>query len=68
MSVFFIYTGFISILLSDIQDLYEDTLLNERKSITQKAIETRRIAERWELHPPFGHVTKIAPLASVVLL
>ncbi|VDN17973.1 unnamed protein product [Gongylonema pulchrum] len=51
--------------LIDIQELYEDTLLNERKTIAQKAYETRKIAERWETNPPFGRVT--APLASLVI-
>uniref|UniRef100_A0A0M3IM33 PDZ domain-containing protein n=1 Tax=Ascaris lumbricoides TaxID=6252 RepID=A0A0M3IM33_ASCLU len=50
--------------LIDIQELYEDTLLNERKSIAQKAYETRRIAERWESNPPFGRPFREAPLAT----
>ncbi|VDN07847.1 unnamed protein product [Thelazia callipaeda] len=49
--------------LIDIQELYEDTLLNERKSLEQKAYETRRIAQRWETNPPFGRIN--APLASL---
>lgn len=50
----------------DIQELYEDTLLNERKSLEQKTYETRRIAQRWETNPPFGRIN--APLASLVNL
>ncbi|VDM28606.1 unnamed protein product [Toxocara canis] len=50
--------------LIDIQELYEDTLLSERKSIAQKAYETRRIAERWENNPPFGRPFREAPLAT----
>ncbi|CAG9532272.1 unnamed protein product [Cercopithifilaria johnstoni] len=49
--------------LIDIQELYEDTLLNERKSLEQKAYETRKIAQRWETNPPFGRIN--APLASL---
>lgn len=30
------------------QDLYEDTLSNDRKSIDQKLYETQQIAARWE--------------------
>lgn len=50
--------------LIDIQELYEDTLLSERKSIAQKVYETRKIAERWENNPPFGRPVKEVPLAS----
>lgn len=53
--------------LIDIQELYEETLLNDRKSIAQKAYETRKIAERWENNPPFGRTTvrgDAAPLAT----
>ncbi|VDK43237.1 unnamed protein product [Anisakis simplex] len=50
--------------LLDIQELYEETLLNERKSVSQKALETRRIAERWQINPPFGKSFKDAPLAT----
>uniref|UniRef100_A0A1I8EJW0 Disks large 1 tumor suppressor protein n=1 Tax=Wuchereria bancrofti TaxID=6293 RepID=A0A1I8EJW0_WUCBA len=49
--------------LIDIQELYEDTLLNEQKSLEQKAYETRKIAQRWETNPPFGRIN--APLASL---
>uniref|UniRef100_A0A915PMN4 Uncharacterized protein n=1 Tax=Setaria digitata TaxID=48799 RepID=A0A915PMN4_9BILA len=49
--------------LIDIQELYEDTLLNERKSLEQKTYETRKIAQRWETNPPFGRIN--APLASL---
>ncbi|VBB30990.1 unnamed protein product [Acanthocheilonema viteae] len=49
--------------LIDIQELYEDTLLNERKSLEQKTYETRKIAQRWEANPPFGRIN--APLASL---
>jgi hypothetical protein len=41
-------------LFADIQEFYEDTLLNDRKSQLQKTYETRKIAERWENNPPFG--------------
>lgn len=52
--------------LSEIQDLYEDTLLDERKSITQKTVETRRLVDLWEKDPPLGR-PKDAPLAAAVL-
>lgn len=29
-------------------------MLNERVTLTQKTLETKRLAERWEIHPPFG--------------
>ncbi|VDD91020.1 unnamed protein product [Enterobius vermicularis] len=47
----------------EIQDLYEDTLLDERKSITQKTVETRRLVDLWEKDPPLGR-PKDAPLAA----
>lgn len=49
--------------LLEIQDLYEETLLDERKSVTQKTIETRRLVDLWEKDPPLGR-PKEAPLAS----
>uniref|UniRef100_A0A0N5B009 PDZ domain-containing protein n=1 Tax=Syphacia muris TaxID=451379 RepID=A0A0N5B009_9BILA len=50
--------------LIEIQNLYEDTLLDERKSVTQKTLETRRLVDLWEKNPPLGRITKEAPLAS----
>jgi len=40
--------------LCDIQDFYENTLVNERVSFDDKTRETKRLAERWENNPPFG--------------
>ena len=45
---------FMICLFSDIQDFYENTLVNERVSFDDKTRETRRLAERWENNPPFG--------------
>lgn len=42
--------------LCDIQDFYDNTLLNERVPLYQKTLETRRLAERWENNPPFGSI------------
>ncbi|CAI4226967.1 unnamed protein product [Auanema sp. JU1783] len=54
--------------LLDVQEFYEETLLNERKSSTQKVVEARKMADRWDSTPPFGlhHSTTAtaAPLAS----
>uniref|UniRef100_A0A914W065 L27 domain-containing protein n=1 Tax=Plectus sambesii TaxID=2011161 RepID=A0A914W065_9BILA len=48
--------------LLDIQEFYEDTLLNDRKTQTQKTFETKRMAEQWENNPPFG--IRRPPLAA----
>lgn len=40
--------------LCDIQDFYENILLNERIGLDEKTRETRRLADRWENNPPFG--------------
>ncbi|KAI6209516.1 hypothetical protein M3Y96_00229500 [Aphelenchoides besseyi] len=42
--------------LCDIQDFYDNTLLNERIPLYQKTTETRKLAERWENNPPFGGI------------
>lgn len=34
--------------VSDIQEFYELTLLDESKSVQQKTVETIRIADKWE--------------------
>ncbi|CDW56330.1 disks large 1 [Trichuris trichiura] len=39
-------------LISEIQEFYNDTLMNEDKSLIQKTVETNLIADRWELNPP----------------
>ena len=39
-------------MILDLQDFYEDTLLDENKSTQQKTVETLQIASRWELDPP----------------
>ncbi|CAD5229263.1 unnamed protein product [Bursaphelenchus okinawaensis] len=44
--------------LCDIQELYDNTLMNERVGVLQKVSETRRFAERWENNPPFGGIAK----------
>ncbi|KAH7728002.1 disks large 3-like [Aphelenchoides avenae] len=46
--------------LCDIQEFYDNTLLNERVPFPQKTQETRRLAERWEQHPPFGRVSGLS--------
>lgn len=51
---------------TDLQEFYEETLLNERKSHTQKVLEAKKIADRWEINPPFGQLSRPAPLASEV--
>jgi hypothetical protein len=38
--------------LLDIQEFYEETLLNETKSITEKTFETNRMADHWQVTPP----------------
>jgi hypothetical protein len=44
----------LAIPLSDIQEFYDNTLLNERVPLDLKTLETKKLAERWEQHPPFG--------------
>ncbi|TKR73287.1 hypothetical protein L596_020615 [Steinernema carpocapsae] len=48
--------------LLDIQNFYEDTLLNESKPTYAKSEEARRLAERWEYSPPLGNVGRPASL------
>ncbi|KJH53400.1 PDZ/DHR/GLGF domain protein [Dictyocaulus viviparus] len=59
-----------------LQEFYEETLLNERKSVFQKIAESREIAKRLDSNPPFGSTiaprhdhtyipTQTAPLATV---
>ncbi|KRX54787.1 Disks large -like protein 1 [Trichinella sp. T9] len=38
--------------LLEIQEFYEETLLNEHKSLLQKTVETNLVADRWEGNPP----------------
>ncbi|KAK6031272.1 PDZ/DHR/GLGF domain protein, partial [Ostertagia ostertagi] len=40
--------------LLDLQEFYEETLLNERKSVLQKIAESKEIARRLDMNPPFG--------------
>uniref|UniRef100_A0A7E4ZZ59 Disks large homolog 1 n=1 Tax=Panagrellus redivivus TaxID=6233 RepID=A0A7E4ZZ59_PANRE len=40
--------------LCDIQDFYDNILLNDRIPLEDKSRETKRLAERWETNPPFG--------------
>ncbi|KAI6243999.1 Guanylate kinase [Aphelenchoides fujianensis] len=42
--------------LCDIQDFYDNTLLNSSVPLYQKTTETRKLAERWENNPPFGGI------------
>ncbi|KAL3122739.1 hypothetical protein niasHT_005456 [Heterodera trifolii] len=44
--------------LLDIQEFYDNTLLNERVPLDMKTSETRKLAERWEQSPPFGAVSR----------
>uniref|UniRef100_A0A915HF84 Uncharacterized protein n=1 Tax=Romanomermis culicivorax TaxID=13658 RepID=A0A915HF84_ROMCU len=38
--------------LLDIQEFYEETLLNEHKTLTEKTNESNQIASKWEICPP----------------
>lgn len=61
--VFLIFLGCIDYrcgLILDIQEFYDNTLLNEKVSFSQKTAETRRLAERWENNPPFGSTSAAA--------
>jgi hypothetical protein len=40
--------------LCDIQEFYDNTLMNERISFNQKSVASREFAERWEKTPPFS--------------
>ena len=61
-------------LVIDLQEFYEETLLNERKSVFQKVIESKEMARRLDANPPFGATstridhtfipTRTAPLAT----
>lgn len=51
--------------LCDIQDLYDNTLMNARLGVPQKVTETRRFAERWENNNPFGGAGLSRPLFEV---
>lgn len=53
-------TNFIFFLhiLTDIQEFYEFTLLDESKSTQQKTLETLQIASKWEREPPITTVTQ----------
>uniref|UniRef100_A0A914D1Z2 Uncharacterized protein n=1 Tax=Acrobeloides nanus TaxID=290746 RepID=A0A914D1Z2_9BILA len=53
--------------LVDIQEFYDNTLLNDRISFVQKCIASRRFAERWEQNPPFssGYVRTSIPVTAV---
>lgn len=48
--------------LSDIQEFYELTLLDDSKSIQQKTAETLQIATKWEKD---GQATKIADVSRI---
>uniref|UniRef100_A0A158PC50 PDZ domain-containing protein n=1 Tax=Angiostrongylus cantonensis TaxID=6313 RepID=A0A158PC50_ANGCA len=53
--------------LLDLQEFYEETLLNERKTVFQKIAESREMAKRLDSNPPFEHTyihTQTAPLAT----
>lgn len=39
-------------MLSDIQEFYEVTLLDDSKTTQQKTLETLQIASKWEREPP----------------
>ena len=54
------FTNFIFFLhiLTDIQEFYEFTLLDESKSTQQKTLETLQIASKWEREPPITTVTQ----------
>lgn len=53
--------------LCDIQEFYDNTLLNDRISFVQKCIASKRFAEKWEQNPPFsgGYVRTSIPMSSV---
>ncbi|WKY11444.1 hypothetical protein Q1695_003201 [Nippostrongylus brasiliensis] len=62
--------------LLDLQEFYEETLLNERKTVLQKIAESQEVARRLDTNPPFGATsvsrtgghsyipTQTAPLAT----
>ncbi|CAJ0945166.1 unnamed protein product, partial [Mesorhabditis belari] len=56
--------------LLDVQEFYEDTLLNNSKSHSQKVIEALKMAEQWERNPPLPsrrthlHSGTAAPVTS----
>lgn len=50
------------LLIADIQEFYEITLLNDQKTPHQKTIETLQIASKWEGSPP---ITNSQPLSEV---
>ncbi|KAE9414006.1 hypothetical protein Angca_004539, partial [Angiostrongylus cantonensis] len=47
--------------LLDLQEFYEETLLNERKTVFQKIAESREMAKRLDSNPPFGSTTISRP-------
>uniref|UniRef100_A0AC34R162 Uncharacterized protein n=1 Tax=Panagrolaimus sp. JU765 TaxID=591449 RepID=A0AC34R162_9BILA len=53
--------------LCDIQDFYENTLMNERISFFQKSIASREFADRWAQNPPFSgaYIRSHFPAASL---
>ncbi|KAE9553983.1 hypothetical protein FO519_002800 [Halicephalobus sp. NKZ332] len=53
--------------LCDIQDFYDNTLMNERISFLQKSIASREFADRWASNPPFSgaYVRSHFPAAAI---
>ena len=49
-------------MISDIQEFYEITLLDDSKTTHQKTLETLQIASKWERQPP---ITNSQPLSEV---
>lgn len=61
-----------AVLLADIQEFYEVTLLDDSKSVQQKTAETLQIASKWEITsgPMAPHITcpKDVSLPFIALL
>ncbi|VDO33708.1 unnamed protein product [Haemonchus placei] len=53
--------------LLDLQEFYEETLLNERKTVPQKIAESKEIARRLDAHPPFGSLIGSRPAFTSTL-
>ncbi|XGW03946.1 hypothetical protein V3C99_015242 [Haemonchus contortus] len=53
--------------LLDLQEFYEETLLNERKTVPQKIAESKEIARRLDAHPPFGPLIGSRPTFTSTL-
>ncbi|GFU51659.1 hypothetical protein TNCV_82871 [Trichonephila clavipes] len=53
--------------VSDIQEFYEITLLDDTKSIQQKTAETLQIASKWENSPPLASLNQNNEVSASVI-